>query len=389
MLLDTLDLQDTASPTAQDHTRQPTHPAPLGIGPAAPHQQAALHHVQEERASEEEHLEQAWHSGARADPPSDDEHDDDNQHYDAQAVQQNGGSMGGQDDQDMADGDTDDGMDDDMMDKISSSPSIDDGGFPKHSTPKRRQFHSVNQLPTPSPTPSCDSSPFQSTPQHLPLGHLHLQSHNDTADESGSSPYTSTPDHHPFFFEQFYHATSSQVQHHHGEYVEDTAWSEDKHEQGNMTHAGPRTLDRDISASSLGEEAMNMLLLPADDPLLLAESNETSNSKQSTTNEANVDDNDEIDDDDAWETESSENDDDSKGLSLLQQQILQRLAAMSPDLPLTEDIDFEFVYALHTFVATVEGQANATKGDTMVLLDDSNSYWWLVRIVKDSSIGKS
>lgn len=55
----------------------------------------------------------------------------------------------------------------------------------------------------------------------------------------------------------------------------------------------------------------------------------------------------------------------------------------------TEDIDFEFVYALHTFVATVEGQANATKGDTMVLLDDSNSYWWLVRVVKDSSIGKS
>lgn len=55
----------------------------------------------------------------------------------------------------------------------------------------------------------------------------------------------------------------------------------------------------------------------------------------------------------------------------------------------TEDIDFEFVYALHTFVATVEGQANATKGDTMVLLDDSNSYWWLVRVVKDSSIGNT
>ncbi|KAG7127234.1 Tip elongation aberrant protein Tea4 like [Verticillium longisporum] len=52
-----------------------------------------------------------------------------------------------------------------------------------------------------------------------------------------------------------------------------------------------------------------------------------------------------------------------------------------------EDIDFDFVYALHTFVATVEGQANATKGDTMVLLDDSNSYWWLVRVAKDNSIG--
>src|SRR5437762_10355335 len=53
----------------------------------------------------------------------------------------------------------------------------------------------------------------------------------------------------------------------------------------------------------------------------------------------------------------------------------------------TEDIDFEFVYALRSFIATVEGQANASKGDTMVLLDDSNSYWWLVRIVKDSTIG--
>lgn len=35
----------------------------------------------------------------------------------------------------------------------------------------------------------------------------------------------------------------------------------------------------------------------------------------------------------------------------------------------------------------MEGQANAAKGDTMVLLDDSNSYWWLVRVVKDGSIG--
>jgi hypothetical protein len=54
---------------------------------------------------------------------------------------------------------------------------------------------------------------------------------------------------------------------------------------------------------------------------------------------------------------------------------------------LADDINFDFVYALHTFIATVEGQANASKGDTMVLLDDSNSYWWLVRIIKDNSIG--
>lgn len=53
-----------------------------------------------------------------------------------------------------------------------------------------------------------------------------------------------------------------------------------------------------------------------------------------------------------------------------------------------EDIDFAFVYALHNFVATVEGQANATKGETMVLLDDSNSYWWLVKVLKTEMIGQ-
>ncbi|KTW28007.1 hypothetical protein T552_01871 [Pneumocystis carinii B80] len=52
-----------------------------------------------------------------------------------------------------------------------------------------------------------------------------------------------------------------------------------------------------------------------------------------------------------------------------------------------EDIDFNFVYALHTFVATVEGQANVIKGDTLILLDDSNSYWWLVRLAKDQTVG--
>ena len=52
-----------------------------------------------------------------------------------------------------------------------------------------------------------------------------------------------------------------------------------------------------------------------------------------------------------------------------------------------EDIDFEFVYAMHTFLATVEGQINTLKGDILVLLDDTNSYWWLVRCVRDSGIG--
>lgn len=52
-----------------------------------------------------------------------------------------------------------------------------------------------------------------------------------------------------------------------------------------------------------------------------------------------------------------------------------------------DEIDFDYVYAYKTFVATEKGQANAVKGDAMVLLNDSNSYWWLVRLVKDSSVG--
>ncbi|KTW29943.1 protein phosphatase regulator BUD14 [Pneumocystis jirovecii RU7] len=52
-----------------------------------------------------------------------------------------------------------------------------------------------------------------------------------------------------------------------------------------------------------------------------------------------------------------------------------------------ENIDFNFVYALRSFVATVEGQANVIKGDILVLLDDSNSYWWLVRLERDHTVG--
>ncbi|KAI1469589.1 uncharacterized protein F4812DRAFT_450657 [Daldinia caldariorum] len=84
---------------------------------------------------------------------------------------------------------------------------------------------------------------------------------------------------------------------------------------------------------------------------------------------------------------SEEDDDDYDDVSFATNPRFLDVGWGGKDLQDLEDIDFEFVYALHTFVATVEGQANATKGDTMVLLDDSNSYWWLVRVVKDSSIG--
>ncbi|CAG8597874.1 17481_t:CDS:2, partial [Racocetra fulgida] len=58
----------------------------------------------------------------------------------------------------------------------------------------------------------------------------------------------------------------------------------------------------------------------------------------------------------------------------------------SPSI-IEEEIDFSLVYALHTFNATVEGQANVVKGDSLSLLDDSNSYWWLVKVLPTDEIG--
>jgi hypothetical protein len=52
-----------------------------------------------------------------------------------------------------------------------------------------------------------------------------------------------------------------------------------------------------------------------------------------------------------------------------------------------ESIDFDLVYAFHSFAATVEGQANVVKGDSLFLMDDSNSYWWLVRVLKTQEVG--
>ncbi|KAJ1911839.1 protein phosphatase regulator [Mycoemilia scoparia] len=52
-----------------------------------------------------------------------------------------------------------------------------------------------------------------------------------------------------------------------------------------------------------------------------------------------------------------------------------------------EDVDFDFVYALFEFPAMVEGQVTVHQGEKMVLLDDSNAYWWLVQLVSNDEIG--
>ncbi|KAF7327580.1 Heat shock protein [Mycena kentingensis (nom. inval.)] len=61
-------------------------------------------------------------------------------------------------------------------------------------------------------------------------------------------------------------------------------------------------------------------------------------------------------------------------------------ASSSLSIP-NESIDFDLVYSLHSFAATVEGQANVVKGDSLFLMDDSNSYWWLVRVLKTQEVG--
>ncbi|CAG8573558.1 1856_t:CDS:2, partial [Scutellospora calospora] len=60
---------------------------------------------------------------------------------------------------------------------------------------------------------------------------------------------------------------------------------------------------------------------------------------------------------------------------------------LSPSPVIDENIDFSLVYALHNFKATVEGQITVIKGDSLTLLDDSNSYWWLVKIMRNDDIG--
>jgi len=425
---DTLDLQDKTSPTAQDHSRQLAHPSPLGVGPAAPHQAAAIRHVSEERSAEESHLSQAWSDSNTLceDPGSDDDktvvnsvNGDHNLQQDEQAVRLNGGMNGGGDDADMADAEIED-LDDDMMDKISSSPSIDDGGYSLPSTwPKRNSSLTPVCTPTrlsPANSPLTNfnsSSPFTATPLHFPLlvaANVQCAGPAAEADPTSTFSYITSPIHFPLQSKLQEHQMQSQDHHRNSEYIPpkdpaeldmiDICGDDPKKDlQANPNLLAIESRLRDwrqdsqmsLLESEFDEEDLHNLLLPVDDPLLdnsfddLSQEIETAKRSDSPMGSSS-----------SWTTDSDadsvgdeENcdDDDSKDFSFSDDTRFIDSGWGGECLRETEDIDFEFVYALHTFVATVEGQANATKGDTMVLLDDSNSYWWLVRVVKDSSIG--
>jgi hypothetical protein len=402
MLVDTIDLQEKSSPTAQDHSQQPEHPAPLGIGPAAPHQQAAIRRVEQERTSEEVRLQNAWSNAGtalREDPGSDDERTVTNtanghkgMQQDEQAIRLNGGMSVDHDadDADMQDADVDEDMDDDM-DKISSSPSIDDGGY--------------SLSPPPAIWPARRES---LTPQSSPM-------HSTVA---SSSPFTTTPIHFPISY-QFSHSNTPQsAEHHRGEYAwtRTTDTSEDIQDDWLETAMSPRSEQRKVVErrlqikredsqaslmSDLDEDQARSMLQPtrcppydsSNDPFVESRAPMPQGMNSTPPPSSNQPD----EEDDSWTTDSeadswdrdldNDNDDASHDVSFSNDSRFVDSGWGGECLRDTEDIDFEFVYALHTFIATVEGQANATKGDTMVLLDDSNSYWWLVRVVKDNSIG--
>ena len=278
------------------------------------------------------------------------------------------------------DAEGDDNMDDDdMMDKISSSPSIgDDGALPR---PHRGAFF----RPT---TPPRVSPEEYGNPPETP---------NDVL---SSSPFSETPDHFPLAIPPTEQEHSpSEVHHQKGEYGTSSgnrtslgqAEIKDILDNSVMNRGRPaiqfqdELFDDDLEDSFEDEiENFHDLLLPAEDPLLdnsfddaqLSPSSSASSSPGSYK---------------SWDSKEAGplHDDDTEDISFVNDARFVDSGWGGECLREIEDIDFEFVYALHTFVATVEGQANATKGDTMVLLDDSNSYWWLVRVVKDSSIGES
>ncbi|KAJ2608126.1 protein phosphatase regulator [Coemansia sp. RSA 1365] len=52
-----------------------------------------------------------------------------------------------------------------------------------------------------------------------------------------------------------------------------------------------------------------------------------------------------------------------------------------------EDVDFNYVYALFHFPQMVDGQVTVEEGEKLTLLDDSNSYWWLVQKLHNNQMG--
>ncbi|KAI1742491.1 hypothetical protein F4680DRAFT_463945 [Xylaria scruposa] len=396
---DSIDLQDHDAPSAQDHkhpTAKSTSTANTN-GSLAPHQAETIREVEEERAEEESRSPRvSWANGGSGGGGDDNNRDlqlyaeelasgivnslngNKMQQQDALAIAQNGGVVGHSDDDGDAVVDTDDDdLDDDMMDKISSSPSIEDGGctlpsmWPARIDSLRNSLSSHDFSSSPVVTETRSSSPYLELPDHLffPLSYQHSSKASVDALDPDLLPggYTAVKerdnDNDDVSDVEVQLALKKTAQDCDlGQVVLEN--SETLCEQSYLTQDRDSGIDLKIEDFSLNRPA-SAEEEPAEDEII-------SPYEFLIPYVASDDDGEEEEDDGLSFTDDCRFIDSGWGGECLQD---------------AEDIDFQFVYALHTFVATVEGQANATKGDTMVLLDDSNSYWWLVRVVKDSSIG--
>lgn len=381
---DTLDLQDQDSPSTQDHHKHSAQNVDFGDNLIGSHHASEIRHIHEERQDEQRNLQQAWNATGE------------NQGAFANGV--NGHHAGDDGKSAAADSESDAASDDDLMDRTSSSPSIDDGEYFTRKAQK------------PAYVPSLQRSVARwdlSQPNPEPLA----RSDDDTASEDGSTassddwPGPQTPV--TNFFARFYGLNSP------GNTPGDKETNDLDNEPAGYTddhfppipeiperfgNAAPRSRTMAPHHEDHKDPSWNLPLQTVpEDPSTVGTSTSDldSNTSARSTTAASFDTSSET----PWGSESG--DDhlsnltvqalriDFDGCWLLRDTDCRFIRVNNPDrrLQSTEDIDFDFVYALHTFVATVEGQANAIKGDTMVLLDDSNSYWWLVRVVKDSSIG--
>ncbi|KAK1835049.1 hypothetical protein QBC39DRAFT_169586 [Podospora conica] len=190
---DTIDLQDRDAPTAHGRPNLTT----TTPGSLAPHQAETLREVAAETA--EENLRSprvSWANANNSDATDLQRYADDladgiansfatlssdapntstmqaGPQQDALAVAQNGGQE--TDDADL-DAENEADMDDDMMDKMSSSPSIEDGGSPSALLPvgpRPAQLASQSALPCSLEVLSdaTSSSPYLEPPEYLPLG---------------------------------------------------------------------------------------------------------------------------------------------------------------------------------------------------------------------------
>ncbi|KAK5629754.1 hypothetical protein RRF57_005469 [Xylaria bambusicola] len=392
-LPDSIDLQDHDAPSAQDH-KHPNSKSTLHAntnGSLAPHQAGTIREVIEERVEEEARSPRvSWGNG-------DGGHDRDLQLYaeelasgivnslngnkmqqqDVLAIAQNGGVGGhADDDGDIEVNTDDDDLDDDMMDKISSSPSIEDGGCTLPPTWPAR----IDSLRNSLSIHDCSNSPVVSEARSSSLSlelpdHFSLQLSEEQL--SKASVDTLDPDH----------------------LLPGGYAGADKHEIYN--DAPDCEVRSDAEAPVRGSDHIVAIV---QDPERLDDQNYLTQDRDSGVGleiedfslSRQISADDELVEDEIispyeflipYVASDDEGDDEEEDFSFTDDYRFIDSGWGGECLQDTEDIDFEFVYALHTFVATVEGQANATKGDTMVLLDDSNSYWWLVRVVKDSSIG--